>query len=143
MGASAFVAQTFFDFWLFCTSRPPPTTTFTDWIFEIFSILHLRFLVSTYRRRTQGAVFPPDFDFVVYGSGSTAVLEILRRSCFLQLLSLRFCDLGFTVETCLGVPGFASACRGDLLGRCVWVTSFGGVSHYVLVSHGPVLGVSV
>ena len=23
MGASAFVAQTFFDFWLFCTSRPP------------------------------------------------------------------------------------------------------------------------
>ena len=75
-------------------TNTPPTTTFTNSIFEIFSNFRLRFLVLTYRRRIHGAVLLPGSDFVICYSMSTAVLEILQRSRFLQLLSLRFSRLG-------------------------------------------------
>ena len=88
----------------------PPTTTFTDSIFEIFSNLCLRFLVSTFRRRIHGAVFLPDSDFVVRDTVSATVLVILRRSRFPQFVSpLILATWGYSVEACPGVPGPASA----------------------------------
>ena len=121
-----------------------PTTTFTDSIFENFSNLRLRFLVSTFQRRIHGAVFLPDSDFVICDTVSATVLVILRRSRFLQFVSpLTLATWGYSVEACPGVPGPASAYCGDLLGMCEWLAIFGSVSHLFLVSHGSSLGVAV
>ena len=121
-----------------------PTTTFTDSIFEIFSNLRLQFLVLTFRRRIHGAVFLPDSDIVVYDAVSTTVLVISRRSRFLQFVfPLILATWEYSVEACLGVPGPASAYRGDLLGVCEWLAIFGCVSHLALVSHGFGLGVGI
>ena len=119
-------------------------TTFADSIFEIFSTLRLRFLVSRYRRRIHGVVFLPDSIFVVCDSLSTTVLEILRRSRFIRIIfPLILATWEYSVEACLGVPGPASAYCGDLLGFCEWLANFSVVSHVVLVSHGSALRVVV
>ena len=91
----------------------PPTTTFPNSIFEVFSALCIRFSVSKLRRRFHRAVFAPDSDLVVYVPISFTVPEIYRRPRFLRLLSLRFLRLGnIFVGACLGVPGSASAYCG-------------------------------
>ena len=121
-----------------------PTTTFTNSIFEIFWNLRLQFLVLTFRRRIHRAVFLPDSDIVVYDAVSTKFLVISRQSRFLQFVfPLILATWEYSVEAYLGVPGPASAYRGDLLGVCEWLAIFGCVSHLALVGHGSALGVGV
>ena len=129
---------------LFGCPATTPTTTFTDSIFEIYSNLRLRFLVSAFRRRIHRAIFLPDSDLVVYDAVSATVPVILRRSRFLQFIfPLILATWEYSVEACLGVPGSASANCSDLLGVCEWLVIFGCVSHLTLGSHGFALGVGI